>query len=463
LLVFQGNADQPGVNTRALGELFRLKSEREASGIETVSVELTMVEVYNDQVKDLLRPAATKSGSKDEAGGDKAALCDIRLRPESEGGGVHLPTATVLQVQSETEVSAAMARGQASRSVGKTKANEHSSRSHSVLMINVACHNAATHTHTVGRLCLVDLAGSERIAKTGATGETLKEAQNINKSLSALGNVISALRAKQDSGGNKDSKGSSSSSSHVPYRDSKLTYLLQDSLGADNKTLVIVQVSPEQKDVQETVCSLTFGQRARNVELGGGGSISGGRGSSASHGPGKAGSGGSSKAGGGASSAAAAVALAKAQQDAKEHAKRAATLAERLAEESKSLKAAEKALQLADVAKAKAVSGAEQEVKSLKAQLESAKANAARVKQQATAAAAASATTQASKTSTKAAAAAAAAAAEQAAEDKARAEGAAEASKLRDEMERMRANYEQQVCEKSSTITLSLVIHLYII
>ena len=440
---FQGNADQPGVNTRALSELFRLKSEREASGIETVNVELTMVEVYNDQVKDLLRPVPAKSGNshsnKDESGDgqqQKAALCDIRLRPESEGGGVHLPTATVLRVQSETEVTAAMARGQASRSVGKTKANEHSSRSHSVLMINVACHNAATHARTVGRLCLVDLAGSERIAKTGATGETLKEAQNINKSLSALGNVISALRAKQDSGGNSSNgKDSKATSSHVPYRDSKLTYLLQDSLGADNKTLVIVQVSPEQNDVQETVCSLTFGQRARNVELGGSG---GGRSSgSASQGNGKAGGSGNSKAGGGASSAAAAVALAKAQQDAKEHAKRAATLAERLAEESKSLKAAEKALQMAEVAKAKAVSGAEQEVKSLKAQLDSAKVNAARAKQQATVAAAATATTQGAK-STKAAAAAAA-------EEKTRAEAAAEVTKLREEMDAMRANYEQQV------------------
>lgn len=437
---FQGNADQPGVNTRALGELFRLKSEREASGIETVDVELTMVEVYNDQVKDLLRPVGAKGGhsDKDESGDaqhQKAALCDIRLRPESEGGGVHLPTATVLRVQSETEVTAAMARGQASRSVGKTKANEHSSRSHSVLMINVACHNAATRTRTVGRLCLVDLAGSERIAKTGATGETLKEAQNINKSLSALGNVISALRAKQDSGGNGGGKDSKTSSSHVPYRDSKLTYLLQDSLGADNKTLVIVQVSPEQKDVQETVCSLTFGQRARNVELGGGG---GGRsGGSASQGNGKAGGRGNSKAGGGASSAAAAVALAKAQQDAKEHAKRAAVLAERLAEESKSLKGAEKALQMAEVAKAKAVSGAEQEVKSLKAQLDSAKGNAARAKQLAMVAAAATATTQGAK-STKATA-------WGAAEEKTRAEAAAEVTKLREEMDAMRANYEQQV------------------
>ena len=100
---------------------------------------------------------------------------------------------------------------------------------------------------------MVDLAGSERVSKSGADGARLKEAQNINKSLSALGDVIHALRSKQN---------------FVPYRNSKLTYLLQDSLGGDSKTLMIAQVAPVERNVGETLASLSFAQRVRNVELG---------------------------------------------------------------------------------------------------------------------------------------------------------------------------------------------------
>ena len=99
----------------------------------------------------------------------------------------------------------------------------------------------------------MDLAGSERVSKSGADGARLKEAQNINKSLSALGDVIHALRSKQN---------------FVPYRNSKLTYLLQDSLGGDSKTLMIAQVAPVERNVGETLASLSFAQRVRNVELG---------------------------------------------------------------------------------------------------------------------------------------------------------------------------------------------------
>ncbi|XP_064410313.1 kinesin-like protein KIFC3 [Latimeria chalumnae] len=103
------------------------------------------------------------------------------------------------------------------------------------------------------KLNLVDLAGSERVWKSGAEGERLKEAQNINRSLLALSDVIQALRSKQ---------------THVPFRNSKLTYLLQDSLGKGNKTVMVVQVSPLQENVGETVCSLKFAQRVCKVELG---------------------------------------------------------------------------------------------------------------------------------------------------------------------------------------------------
>ena len=108
-------------------------------------------------------------------------------------------------------------------------------------------------TRHVGKLSLVDLAGSERLSKTDASGQTLKEAQSINKSLSALGNVLNTLASKQ---------------SHVPYRDSKLTYLLQDSLGGNSKTLMLVAVGPAKENSSETVNSLNFASRAKLVTLG---------------------------------------------------------------------------------------------------------------------------------------------------------------------------------------------------
>ena len=120
------------------------------------------------------------------------------------------------------------------------------------------CHsvgkNNIDQSSTFGKLHLIDLAGSERVGKTDATGDRLKEAQNINRSLSALGDVINSL-------GNKKS-------THIPYRNSKLTFLLQDSLGGQAKVMMFVNISPAVYNVGETVCSLNFASRCRNVELG---------------------------------------------------------------------------------------------------------------------------------------------------------------------------------------------------
>lgn len=134
-----------------------------------------------------------------------------------------------------------------------TNMNEHSSRSHMMLTVYMQSENRMTGVVSRGKLNLVDLAGSERINKSGATGTALKEAQNINKSLSALGDVIQARGAKQN---------------HVPFRNSTLTYLLQDSLSSDSKTLMFVCISPVIYNSEETFCSLNFAQRVRAVELG---------------------------------------------------------------------------------------------------------------------------------------------------------------------------------------------------
>jgi len=143
--------------------------------------------------------------------------------------------------------------GSRNRSVGATNANELSSRSHCLVRVTVKSEHLVTGQRSRSHMWLVDLAGSERVGKTGVEGDRLKESQFINKSLSALGDVISALASKH---------------SHIPYRNSKLTHLLQSSLGGDCKTLMFIQISPSSTDSGETLCSLNFASRVRAVEHG---------------------------------------------------------------------------------------------------------------------------------------------------------------------------------------------------
>jgi len=152
------------------------------------------------------------------------------------------------------EVEELMALGSRHRTVGNNNVNLHSSRSHLVLQVKVAGTNRRTGTRVYGKLNLIDLAGSERIKSTAATGQRLKEAQNINKSLSALGDVIAAL----GEGGGR----------HVPYRNSKLTFLLQDSLNSSAKVLMFVNINPYPPSAGESICSLNFAARCRAVQLG---------------------------------------------------------------------------------------------------------------------------------------------------------------------------------------------------
>ena len=139
------------------------------------------------------------------------------------------------------------------RAAASTDMNEHSSRSHMLLSVHVDTLHKSSGMRTYSKLHLVDLAGSERINKSNATGQALKEAQNINKSLSALGDVIAARGADQK---------------HVPFRNSTLTHLLQDSISQDSKTLMFCCISPVTYNVDETFCTLNFASRVGNVELG---------------------------------------------------------------------------------------------------------------------------------------------------------------------------------------------------
>ncbi|KAL6968571.1 hypothetical protein U1Q18_034373 [Sarracenia purpurea var. burkii] len=211
-----------GVNYRALSDLFLLTEQRKNTFRYDVSVQ--MIEIYNEQVRDLL-------------------VTD----------GLNVPDASLVRVSSTPDVIDLMKLGQRNRAVSATALNDRSSRSHSCLTVHVEGRDLASGTILRGCMHLVDLAGSERVHKSEVTGDRLKEAQHINRSLSALGDVISSLAQKN---------------SHVPYRNSKLTQLLQDSLGGQAKTLMFVHISPEPDAIGETISTLKFAERVATVELG---------------------------------------------------------------------------------------------------------------------------------------------------------------------------------------------------
>ena len=155
-------------------------------------------------------------------------------------------------VGGEDEVFSLLKIGNENRSIGFTEMNAQSSRSHSCFILQIEQKNLTDFSSRTGKIFLVDLAGSERTVKTGAVGDTLKEANSINKSLTTLGLVIFKLT---------DGK-----SAHVPYRDSKLTHILQESLGGNSKTSLIITCSPSIFNEQETISTLKFGQRAKQIK-----------------------------------------------------------------------------------------------------------------------------------------------------------------------------------------------------
>ena len=197
------------------------------------SMEGSFVEVYNEDLNDLL----TSGRSSD----DKTKKLEIRHDELRKQTTIH--NCRTVRLDSPSSVETILAEAQKNRSVAATKANERSSRSHSVFILKLVGENSATGERCEGTLNLVDLAGSERLKHSQAEGDRMKETQNINKSLSCLGDVIEALGR---------------GSGHVPYRNSKLTHLLQYSLGGNSKTLMFVMVSPLEQHLKETLTSLRF-------------------------------------------------------------------------------------------------------------------------------------------------------------------------------------------------------------
>lgn len=232
-----GVPTDPGLNVRTLRELFKIKQQR-SRDVEC-KLSIMVSEIYNEMIKDLLGGKTTMSKKLD-------------VKQNSDGTAT-VPGLTEIPVDTVEEVLKCMEDAQANRTVMQTDMNDESSRSHSIVQVKTVCKHFKDKKELTGKINLIDLAGSENTNKSGVTGQGMKEAQNINKSLSALGDVISSLVSK---------------SSHIPYRNSKLTMMLKDSLGGDSKTLMIVQASPAQCNVTETLSSLNFASRARNVELG---------------------------------------------------------------------------------------------------------------------------------------------------------------------------------------------------
>ncbi|KAI3472209.1 hypothetical protein Pfo_029697 [Paulownia fortunei] len=237
-----GSAKELGISYLALNDLFGLSDQRK--DITKYEIQVQMVEIYNEQVRDLL---AEDSGTRKYPFTFTHSMSCV-----SNNNNLALPDATLHPVKSTVDVINLMKLSEVNRAVGSSAINIRSSRSHSILSVHVQGEDASG---SILRSCLhlVDLAGSEQIEKSEVTGDGLREAPHINDSLACLVDVITALAQKN---------------SHIPYRNSKLTLLLQNSLGGNAKTLMFAHVNPERDSFGETLSTLKFAQRVSTVELG---------------------------------------------------------------------------------------------------------------------------------------------------------------------------------------------------
>ncbi|XP_062941219.1 kinesin-like protein KIF27 [Cynocephalus volans] len=236
---------QKGIIPRAIQEIFQNICENPSIDF---SIKVSYIEVYKEDLRDLLEL--------------ETSMKDLHIR-EDEKGNTVIVGAKECHVENADEVMSLLEMGNAARHTGTTQMNEHSSRSHAIFTISIrqvkknmeAAKDGSwySHCHIVSKFHFVDLAGLKRVTKTGNTGERFKESIQINSGLLALGNVISAL-------GDRRRK-----SSHIPYRDAKITRLLKDSLGGSAKTVMITCVSPSSSDFDESLNSLKYASRARNI------------------------------------------------------------------------------------------------------------------------------------------------------------------------------------------------------
>ncbi|KAL8728943.1 MAG: hypothetical protein Q9166_005038 [cf. Caloplaca sp. 2 TL-2023] len=225
--------EQRGIIPRIVEQMFA--SILRSPGNIEYTVRVSYMEIYMEKIRDLLVPQ-----------NDNLPVHEEKSR------GVYVKGLLEIYVSSVQEVYEVMRRGGLARATAATNMNQESSRSHSIFVITITQKNVETGSAKSGQLFLVDLAGSEKVGKTGASGQTLEEAKKINKSLSALGMVINSLT---------DGK-----STHIPYRDSKLTRILQESLGGNSRTTLIINCSPSSYNDAETLSTLRFGVRAKAIK-----------------------------------------------------------------------------------------------------------------------------------------------------------------------------------------------------
>ncbi|KAG6781850.1 hypothetical protein POTOM_014765 [Populus tomentosa] len=241
----EGDEDAPGIVPRAMEALFKQAVDSNHAFL----ISFSMLEIYMGNLKDLLVPKPTKAT-------DPMPPClSIQTDPT---GGVEIDNLVAIKVNDFNQALRLYRLGCRFRSTASTNSNLTSSRSHCMIRVAITCFNAPERRRETNKIWLVDLGGSERVLKTKAWGKRLNEGKAINLSLSALGNVISALQRKRH---------------HIPYRNSKLTQVLKDSLGNDSKTIMLVHVSPKEEDLCETICSLNFATRVKGVHLGNEGTI----------------------------------------------------------------------------------------------------------------------------------------------------------------------------------------------
>ena len=221
-----------GMIPRTVDLIFK-KIEKLSTSDWTYTVSASFLEIYNENIRDLLVPNSTHN-------------YEVHY---NEGRGVTVTNLEIVPISSAEELKVVMEEAQKNRTVAATNFNEHSSRSHAITKIHLEGYNAETKAKYSGSINLVDLAGSESARTSGP--ERLNETKNINKSLSTLGNVMLALH-------NKDQ--------HIPYRNSKLTFLLQSCLGGNSKTLMLVNISPFEECFLESIHSLRFASKVKEIK-----------------------------------------------------------------------------------------------------------------------------------------------------------------------------------------------------
>lgn len=231
----EGSRDAPGMIPLAVQQIFETAHHLSTERQWIFSFEASYLEIYNETLRDLIEDNSKPLEVKHQV--NKTIVSGL----------------TYVQVESPEQVHNLLSKAANNRAVAETQCNERSSRSHSVFILNISGNNASTGESIEGILNLVDLAGSERLNQSGSTGDRLKETQAINKSLSALGDVIAALASKE---------------AHIPFRNSKLTYLLQNSLGGNCKTLMFVNINPAEASFGESLCSLRFATKVNSCHIG---------------------------------------------------------------------------------------------------------------------------------------------------------------------------------------------------